>query len=138
MSIRSSLSFIERLWPRHRAHATPTPRERLLYALIVVAIMLAAGPELCAAIDLTLLLELLGASLFLTAFAAGARLIVTSFLRAAYDLVVPRLARFVLCSETSVPVKVYAAVYIAFNALWWIAIASVCGAFGKAMAVFVA
>jgi hypothetical protein len=49
-------------------------RERLLHVLIIVAIGLAAGPDIFAAMEMRILLEILGTALFLTAFASGARL----------------------------------------------------------------
>lgn len=48
-------------------------REAFLKILIVIAIMLSAGPELMTAMEMRLLLEILGATLFMTVFVAGAR-----------------------------------------------------------------
>lgn len=48
-------------------------REAFLKFLIVVAIMLSAGPELATALEMRILLEILGATLFMTVFVAGAR-----------------------------------------------------------------
>ena len=57
-------------------HISPDParRERFLKIAIVLAISLCAGPELYAALELQILLDLLGASLFTVAFVAGAKL----------------------------------------------------------------
>ena len=53
---------------------TAQERKRLLHYLIILAIGLAAGPDIIAAMEMRILLELLGATLFLTVFATGARL----------------------------------------------------------------
>ena len=53
-------------------------RETILKLLIVAMIMLSAGPELVPALELRILLELLGATLFMTAYAVGARFAVWS------------------------------------------------------------
>jgi len=61
-----------------RMALSPARREALLKFLIVAAIFLCAGPEIAAALELQILLELLGTALFITAFIAGARLVVSS------------------------------------------------------------
>jgi hypothetical protein len=57
-----------------RISPDPARRERFLKLVIVLAICLSAGPELYAALELQILLELLGATLFTVAFIAGAKL----------------------------------------------------------------
>ena len=52
----------------------PAHRERLLKWALLAAIFLAAAPELFAALESQILLDMLGATLFATAFIAGARL----------------------------------------------------------------
>lgn len=69
------LAFLEFLWPsRFDPTASRERRTAQLQACIAIAIALAAGPEVFAAMEMTVLLEMLGATLFLTAFAAGAKL----------------------------------------------------------------
>src|SRR5690242_12272512 len=53
----------------------PERRELLLKVLLVGAIFAMAGPEILPAIEMTTLLELLGATLFLTAFGSALRLL---------------------------------------------------------------
>jgi alpha-beta hydrolase superfamily lysophospholipase len=108
-------------------------RSRLLHTLIILAIVLAAGPEVFAAVEMTTLLELLGATLFLVAFSAGARLLLSTLLRAAYDLVIPCSPRFVLSSDAPLRYKFMAATQIAISAFSWGAFMIVIGAFGKAI-----
>ncbi len=56
------------------------PADRFLKPLVVLLIVLWCGPEVFAVIELTTLLELLGATLFLLAFAASFKLLALSML----------------------------------------------------------
>ena len=69
--LKSLLASASAAW---HAAATPARRERLVKFAILAAIAIAAGPEIFAALELQILLELLGASLFTVAFIAGAKL----------------------------------------------------------------
>jgi hypothetical protein len=101
--------FLACLPPRWRLTPDPKRREAFLKAIIVAAIMLSAGPEMVAAMELRILLEILGATLFTTAFIAGARLI------------------FLILGENLrslwLPVAPVALVAIAY-AEWWLATAA--------------
>ena len=66
---KSLLEFLS--W---RISLDPARREAFLKAVLVVGIFLCAGPEIVAAIELQILLEMLGTTLFITAFIAGAKL----------------------------------------------------------------
>ena len=57
--------------------------------LLVLAIFLSAGPEIFAAIEMTALLELLGAALFLTAFGAALKLLVIEIARWLWNFLAP-------------------------------------------------
>ncbi len=59
---------------------SPIPMDRYLKPLVVVLIILACGPEVFAVIELTTLLELLGATLFLFAFSLSFKLLALSML----------------------------------------------------------
>ncbi len=59
---------------------SPIPIDRYLKPLVVVLIVLACGPEVFAVIELTTLLELLGATLFLFAFSTSFKLLALSML----------------------------------------------------------
>jgi hypothetical protein len=102
----SFLAVISRAW-----RTLTTSRDGLLKLVIVAAILLAAGPELVAALELQILLEVLGATLFLTAFAAGARLALLNLALRFRDVVLP-----------AAPV---AFILIAY-AEWWLAYAATC------------
>lgn len=60
---------------------SPLPLDRLLKPLVVVLIVVVCGPEVFALIELTTLLELLGATLFLFAFATSFKMLAYSMLR---------------------------------------------------------
>jgi hypothetical protein len=61
--------------PTWRISPDPRRREAFLKFAIVVAIMLVSGPELIPALEMRILLEILGATLFTAAFIAGGRLV---------------------------------------------------------------
>ena len=65
---------------RRRAYYTPLIPDDLLKPLVVLLIVLWCGPEVFAVIELTTLLELLGATLFLFAFATSFKLLALSVL----------------------------------------------------------
>jgi hypothetical protein len=67
----------------------PDRRELLLKVCLAGAIMMMAGPELLPAIEMTTLLELLGATLFLTAFSSALRLLAQDVARSVFDLLIP-------------------------------------------------
>jgi hypothetical protein len=92
----------------------------VLQACIAIAITLAAGPEIFAAMEMTALLEVLGASLFLTAFGAGAKLTALSVYRAARNIALPAAEVFVLRSDATVPAKARALISWVVNATWWL------------------
>jgi len=58
----------------------PIDADRYLEPLVLVLIVLWCGPEVFAVIELTTLLELLGATLFLFAFGASFRMLAVSIL----------------------------------------------------------
>jgi hypothetical protein len=60
--------------PSWRMSPDPARREAFLKVVIVAAIFLLAGPELVAALEWQVLVEMLGATLFTTAMIAGAKL----------------------------------------------------------------
>ncbi len=65
-------TLIQLLWPtKSRVPGQPPDPHAYLRPLIVLAIVMACGPEIFAAADLIALLDLLGVMLFLTAFNAG-------------------------------------------------------------------
>ena len=93
--------------------------------LIVIAIGLAAGPDIFAALEMRILLELLGAALFTTAFIVGGRLLLIELRIRACDLLVPPAQRALLRSEAPVSDKVCAALHQLFHLPRWLGVAAV-------------
>ena len=104
-------------------------RNRALYALILLAIAMSAGPEYFAALELTALLELLGATLFLFAYGAGARLILLQLLSAALAVLVPAPQRVLLSARIPAAGKAGVLAYVCLNAFSVIALTAVFCAF---------
>src|SRR5688500_5380508 len=82
-------SLLACLPPSWRRLPDPARREAVLKVILVVAICLCAGPEMVAAIELQILLELLGPVLFMTAFFAGAKLLFMSLVERLRSILVP-------------------------------------------------
>jgi hypothetical protein len=117
--VRAFISLLFRV--RRRADHTPWIPDDFLKPLVVLLIVLWCGPEVFAVIELTTLLELLGATLFLLAFTASFKLLALS--------VFDWLRRALLPSEYTVLIKTRwpgtAAVglgLIAVNAIVWFVI----------------
>ena len=124
-------SLLEDLWPsRSVPRALLWRREALLFIAIALAIALAAGPEIVAAMEMTTLLELLGASLFMTAFAAGAKLAVIGLWKAIGRVVLPAPQLAIIHSAASAPVKTAALVYVSAHATWCLTFVLIFGAWG--------
>ena len=124
------LSLLERLWPSRSGQADQGFRMGLLQVALAVLITLAAGPEIVAAMEMTALLELLGASLFLTAYAAGARLLAVSLGRALFDIAFPAMQVVILRSDASPGVKAAAASCVLFQVTWCLLAAVIAGVYG--------
>ena len=108
-------------------------KPKLLRLLILVAIAIAAGPEVFAAMELQLLLELLGATLFVTSFAWGARLAVRQVITRALNLLIPAAQASVLRGPARPMDKALATAYIVAHVSWWLAFAIACFAFVEFM-----
>jgi len=89
--------------------------ETLLRIAILALIALLAGPEIFAAIEMQILVELLGAALFTTAFIAGARLVLSQAVGAVMNLLLPVPHVAVLLGEARLREKGIAATYILKN-----------------------
>jgi hypothetical protein len=119
-----SQPFLELLWPsRYDPAANVARRMAMLQAIIAVAIALAAGPEVFAAMEMTVLQELLGPILFLTAFGAGAKLVALSVWRWFCRTLLPAPQVALLRSDASIPAKALALIFITVHALWYLALA---------------
>ena len=93
-------------------------REALLKFAIVAAIFMLAGPEIFAAIEMQILLELLGVALFTAAFIAGARLALWQAAGLVMNLLLPVPHVAVLRGEARFREKGVAAIYLLKNAVW--------------------
>jgi hypothetical protein len=124
-------TLLEDLWPSRRVpRALPWRRDALLFIAIALAISLAAGPEIVAAMEMTTLLELLGASLFMKAFAAGAKLAVMDLGNALCRLVLPAPQLVIVRSDASAPAKAAALIYVSAHATWCLVFVLIIGAWG--------
>lgn len=121
-------ALLELLWPsRYDPAASRERRIALLQVGIAVAIALAAGPEIIAAMEMTALMELLGATLFLTSFAAGAKLVALSIWSALCRIALPAPQLAVVRSDASTPVKALALIYVTAHAAWCLALVLIFG-----------
>jgi hypothetical protein len=93
--------------------------------LIVIAIGLAAGPDIFAALEMRILLEILGAALFTTAFIAGGRLLLDDLRMRACDLLVPPAQRALIRSDAPISDKFSAALYQLFHLPPWLGLVAV-------------
>jgi hypothetical protein len=117
-------AFLEALWSSRSVPPHPMWRRKaLLHVAIAMAIALAAGPEIVAAMEMTALLELLGASLFLTAFRAGAVLALLRLWEVFCRVVLPAPQLVILRSDARVPAKAMALTYVSAHAAWCLAFA---------------
>jgi hypothetical protein len=92
-------------------------RIRLLQGALAMVIAMAAGPEVIAAVEMTALLEMLGATLFLTSYISGARLTAIEFWRAFRAMLFPAAQMYVIRSSAPTREKALASAYIAHNAM---------------------
>jgi hypothetical protein len=92
----------------------------MLQGGIAIAISVAYGPEIIAAMEVTALLEVLGAGLFLTAYAAGAKLAAARLWRAICRMIIPVAQMSVIRSNASGGERALASLYVAAHASWYI------------------
>ena len=101
--------------------------EQIWKFLIVIGIGLAAGPDILAALEMRILLELLGVALFTTAFVVGAQLILwEARSRISAMLLLPaQLA--VLQSEARLSIKGTAISWLMRDWPWWLSVVAIVG-----------
>jgi hypothetical protein len=87
-------------------------------AVLALAITLAWGPEILAAMEMTALLEILGAGLFITVYVAGLKLKAIELGRALHSMVSPLGQLVLLRSSARGTLKAAAAVSILLNIAW--------------------
>src|SRR5687768_16724581 len=94
--------LLDRLWPpRSGPMADGESRAAHIRIAILLVIVLVAGPEVVVLMDLaalSALLEILGGTLFLTAFASGAKLLVVELGRAIRSMFLPLVPLFLVRS----------------------------------------
>ena len=108
--------------------------EALLRIAILALIAMLAGPEIFAAIEMQILLDLLGAALFTTAFIAGARLALAQATDLVMSLLMPVPHVAVLRGEAQLREKGVAAIYILKNAVWSMGFVLICWQLTKEIA----
>ena len=119
--------FLELIWSsRYDPIASQRHRIAMLEVALAVAIAVAAGPEIIAAMEMTALMELLGGVLFLTAMGAGARLVALTLWNAIYRFAFPVPLAAIVRPSASMPVKAAASMYVAGIALWSLALTLSC------------
>src|SRR6185295_12171955 len=96
-------AFLELVWSsRYDPIESRERRIAVLQAALAIAIALAAGPEIFAAMEMTAFMELLGAVLFLTAMSAGVRLVALSIWSSIRRIAVPIPLPVVVRADASV------------------------------------
>lgn len=83
--------------------------------LLVIAVL--AGPDLFAFVELSTLLELLGAAMFIVAFSAGYRLVAATWLERLRGLLLPAEFAWLLAIPGRPSAKVFGSLFVARNAL---------------------
>ena len=96
--------------------------EQIWKFLIVIAIGMAAGPDIFAALEMRILLELLGVALFTTAMTVGARVLLADLRARAMHILVPPPQRALLDSEAPASDKLSAALYQVFHLPGWMGV----------------
>lgn len=88
--MRALLQLIKVLWPgRTSVAGRHVSADDYLKVVVILIIALVAGPDIVAAIELTTLLELLGAAMFLLSFAIGFKLFGFALLEKFRQLLLP-------------------------------------------------
>ena len=124
-------TLLEDLWPsRSVPRALLWRRDALLFIAIALAISLAAGPEIVAAMEMTTLLEMLGASLFMTAFGVGAKLVLMGLWNTIRRVVIPAPQLVIFRSADSASAKAAALIYVSAHAVWCFAFVLIVCAWG--------
>ena len=99
--------------------------EAILKFLIVIAIGLAAGPEIVMAMEMRILLELLGAALFTTAFVVGGELVLLEIRTRVVDMFLPPAHLALLRSGVPLSKKYFAAAHVMPDSPSWLGVAAV-------------
>jgi hypothetical protein len=113
--------LLERIWPSRSGPTTEHAfRNAILHMALLLAIALAAGPDAIAAMELNALLEILGATLFLTVYTSSAKLMAVEFGRAIRNMSLPLAPLLLVRSDAPRLERMRAVAYVAANAAWWL------------------
>ena len=124
-------ALLELIWSsRYDPVASHERRMAVLQAVLAIAIAVAAGPEIVAAIEMTALMELLGTALFLTAMGAGAKLAALNIWNAIRSIAFPAPLSVAVRPGNSIPANALALTYVAGHATWCVAMALNCRCMG--------
>jgi hypothetical protein len=107
----------------------PDRRDLYLKVILVMAIFMMAGPELIPAIEMTTLLELLGVTLFLSAFSSAFRMLAQDASRFLADALLPPLLITVFRQSTRPLEKGNIAGYLIFHVTYCLLMAVVVAVF---------
>jgi hypothetical protein len=116
---------------RYDPIASRERRIALLQAVLAIAIALAAGPEVFLAMEMTAVMELLGALLFLTAMGAGAKLVAWHARNFVRSVLFPMPLPFLVWPRAPIPAKALSFVFAAAHASWCLALALSCRFVGE-------
>jgi hypothetical protein len=97
-----------------------------LYWMLLIGIFLAAGPEIAAAIELTALVDILGAALFLTAFVSGFKLLLIDAARFVQRILLPVVPLAAIRHGCGPAERGNAIAYTVFHAGWCVTFLAIC------------
>jgi len=124
-------ALLEDLWPsRSVPPESLRRREAMLRAVIAMGFIAAAGPEVIAALEMTALLELLGASLFLAAFQAGAKLALMRLWEVLCAIALPAPQLAIVRSDARPLARAAALTFASAHAAWCLMFVLIIGAWG--------
>jgi hypothetical protein len=109
----------------HNGRMKTLPHENFWKFLIIVAIGVAAGPEIVLALEMRILLELLGVALFTTVFAVGAEYLLLETRSRIHDMLLWPAQRALFRSEAGIAEKGTAISYLTMNWDSWLGFVTV-------------
>ena len=124
-------AFLELVWSsRYDPIANHERRIALLQTVLAMAIALAAGPEIFVAMEMTAVMELLGAVLFLAAMSAGVKLAVLGICETLRNIACPIPLPVFVRPDASIPAKALSSAYVVAHATWCVVMALNCRCVG--------
>ncbi|HEX5049356.1 MAG TPA: hypothetical protein VFX89_19755 [Gammaproteobacteria bacterium] len=106
------------LWPPRREwRASRTLLDVYSRPLLLLLVAVLVGPDLFAFVEVSTLLELLGATMFIVAFSAGGRLVVATWLERLRSLLLPAEFAWLFAIPGRRSAKVFGSLFVARNGL---------------------